>query len=398
MGASYASAGVLISQLSYLEIRKMSTQRVLLQGNEACVRGALAAGCSFYAGYPITPSTEIMENMARELPRWGGTFIQMEDEIAALGAVIGASLAGTKSMTATSGPGFSVMQEQIGFACMAEVPCVIVDVMRGGPSTGLPTQPSQSDVMQARWGTHGDHPIIALAPSSVYECFDLTVEAFNLAERYRTPVMVITDAVVGQMREAVALPSAGLQIEQRRQPTVPPDQFVPYEDSGDGVPTMPAFGNGYRYHVTGLCHDVNGFPTTRSDEVDFLIRRLSSKVSQASDRLQWYDCWHENSETMVIAYGCVARSALRAVREVRERGLDVGLMKLKVLWPFMDASVTRVLQNCHSVLVPEMNLGQISREVERVNQGRCKVVTLNKVDGRVLTPQEIVRKLQEMHS
>lgn len=371
---------------------------VLLQGNEACAKGALAAGCRFYAGYPITPSSEIMEVMAREVPRLGGVFIQMEDESASLGAVIGASLAGVKSMTATSGPGFSVMQEHIGFACMTEVPCVIVDVMRGGPSTGLATQPSQADVMQARWGTHGDHPIIVLAPSSVQECFELTVKAFNLAERYRTPVIVITDAIVGQMREEVTLPEADMEIEVRPQPTVPPEEFVPYDDPGDGVPPMPAFGDGYRYHVTGLYHDVHGFPTTQSGEIDFLIRRLFSKICQASQHLQWFDSWYENSETMVIAYGCVARSALRAVREVREKGLDVGLTKLKVLWPFMDATISGVLDNCRRVLVPEMNFGQISREVERVNQGRCEILTLNKVDGTALTPPEIVRKLEEIHS
>jgi len=379
-------------------MRRASMKAVLLQGNEACAKGALAAGCRFYAGYPITPSSEIMEVMAREVPRLGGVFIQMEDESASLGAVIGASLAGVKSMTATSGPGFSVMQEHIGFACMTEVPCVIVDVMRGGPSTGLATQPSQADVMQARWGTHGDHPIIVLAPSSVQECFELTVRAFNLAERYRTPVIVITDAIVGQMREEVTLPEADMEIEVRPQPTVPPEEFVPYDDPGNCVPAMPAFGDGYRYHVTGLYHDVHGFPTTQSGEIDFLIRRLFSKICQASQHLQWFDSWYENSETMVIAYGCVARSALRAVREVREKGLDVGLTKLKVLWPFMDATISGVLDNCRRVLVPEMNFGQISREVERVNQGRCEILTLNKVDGTALTPPEIVRKLEEIHS
>ena len=371
---------------------------VLLQGNEACARGALAAGCRFYAGYPITPSTEIMEIMARELPRMGGVFIQMEDESASLGAVIGASLAGVKSMTATSGPGFSVMQEHIGFASMAEVPCVIAHAIRGGPSTGLPTQPSQADVMQARWGTHGDHPIIVLAPSSVTEYFELTVKAFNLAERYRTPVIVIADAIVAQMREAVTLSEADIEIEDRAQPTVSPQEFLAYADPGDGVPPMSAFGDGYRHNVTGLCHDVRGYPTTRSDEVDFLLRRLNSKISRDSDRLQWFDCWHENSETMVIAYGCVARSALRAVREAREKGLDVGLLKLKVLWPFMCTTVTKVLEDCRRVLVPEMNFGQISREVERVNQGRCEILTLSKVDGTAITPQEIVQKLEEMHS
>ena len=374
-------------------------ERILLQGNEACVRGALLAGCRFYAGYPITPATEIMEIMAKELPGLGGTFVQMEDEIASLGAVIGASLAGAKSMTATSGPGFSLMQEHIGFASMTEVPCVIVNVMRAGPSTGLPTQPSQGDVMQARWGTHGDHPIIALAPSSVYEFFELTVKAFNLSERYRTPTILLADEVVAHMREGIELPSLkDIEVEERPRPTVPPEWYVPYGDPGTGVPTMAAFGEGYRYHVTGLYHDVRGYPTTRKDEVEPLIKRLFTKVSKDFDRLQWFDSYFiEDALVTVIAYGCVARAALQAVKECRKRGLKVGLIKLKVLWPFMRRTVTKVLESSPKVLVPEMNIGQISREVKRVNQGRCAVVTLNKVDGTLLTSLEILEKLEEIY-
>ena len=381
-------------------MRKAKVNQVLLQGNEACVKGALTAGCRFYAGYPITPATEIMEIMARELPKVGGVFIQMEDEIASLGSVIGASIAGTKSMTATSGPGFSLMQEHIGFACMTEVPCVIVDVMRAGPSTGLPTQPSQSDVMQARWGTHGDHPIIALAPSSVYEFFELTVQAFNLSERYRTPVILLADEVVAHMREGVILPSEkdDIEIEERPKPTVPPEWYIPYADPGTGVPPMPAFGEGYRYHVTGLYHDVRGYPTTRRDEVEPLIQRLFSKISKDFDRLQWFDSFYtEDAQITVIAYGCVARAALWAVEKARGKGLKVGLIKLKILWPFMRRTIIKVLENSPKVLVPEMNLGQISREVKRVNQGRCEVVTLNKVDGTLITPPEILDKLEEIY-
>jgi 2-oxoglutarate ferredoxin oxidoreductase subunit alpha len=380
-------------------MRKMTPKQALLQGNEACVKGALMAGCRFYAGYPITPATEIMEIMARELPKIGGVFIQMEDEIASLGAVIGASLAGVKSMTATSGPGFSLMQEHIGFACMAEVPCVIVDVMRAGPSTGLPTQPSQGDVMQARWGTHGDHPIIVLAPASVYEFFELTVKAFNLSERYRNPVILLVDEVVAHMREGIVLPSKEeIEIEERPRPTVPPEWYLPYGDPGTGVPTMPAFGDGYRYHVTGLYHDIRGYPTVRKDEVEPLIRRLFSKISKDFDRLQWFDSYHtEDALVTVIAYGCVARAALRAVKEAREKGLKVGLIKLKVLWPFMRRTVAKVLENSKKVLVPEMNVGQISREVKRVNETRCEVVTLNRVDGALITPPEILSKLEEIY-
>ncbi len=381
-------------------MKKTTQKQVLLQGNEACVKGALIAGCRFFAGYPITPATEIMEITARELPKAGGLFIQMEDEIASLGAVIGASLAGAKSMTATSGPGFSLMQEHIGFACMAEVPCVIVDVMRAGPSTGLPTQASQGDVMQARWGTHGDHSIIALAPSSVYEFLELTIQAFNLSERYRTPVIVLVDEVVAHMREGIILPTKrDIKVEERVKPKVPPEWYIPYGDPGTGVPPMPAFGEGYRYHVTGLSHDVRGFPTTRKDEVEPLMRRLFSKISKDFDRLQWFDSFYtEDAQITVIAYGCVARAALRAVKDAREQGLKVGLVKLKVLWPFMRHTITKFLGNSQKVLVPEMNIGQISREVKRVNQSRCEVATLNKVDGTLITPLEILKKLEEMHS
>ena len=375
----------------------VTQKQVLLQGNEACVKGALMAGCRFYAGYPITPATEIMEIMARDLPEAGGMFIQMEDEIASLGAVIGASLAGAKSMTATSGPGFSLMQEHIGFACMAEVPCVIVNVMRAGPSTGLPTQPSQGDVMQARWGTHGDHPIIVLVPSSVYEFLELTVQAFNLSERYRTPVILLVDEVVAHMREGVVLPDKGdIEVEERSQPTVPPEWYIPYGDPGTGVPPMAAFGEGYRYHVTGLYHDVRGYPTSRKDEVEPLIQRLFSKISKDFDRLQWFDyLYTEDALITVIAYGCVARAALKAVREAREKGLKVGLVKLKILWPFMRRTVTEFLENSQKALVPEMNMGQISREVKRVNQGGCEVVTLNKIDGTLISSREILMKLEE---
>lgn len=380
-------------------MKREKLNQVLLQGNEACVKGAIAAGCRFYAGYPITPATEIMEYMAEQMPGAGGVCIQMEDEIASMGAIIGASLAGAKSMTATSGPGFSLMQEHIGYACMAEVPCVIVDVMRAGPSTGLPTQAAQGDVMQARWGTHGDHSIIVLAPSSVYEFYELTIQAFNLAERYRSPVILLADEIVGHMREGVVLPARGeITIEDRPRPTVPPEWHVPYGDPGTGVPPMPAFGEGYRYHVTGLHHDVRGYPTTRPDEVQALMRRLFSKVSNDFERLQWSDSYYtEDATVTVIAYGCVARAALQAVREAREKGLKVGLVKLKVLWPFMRRTITGIIDSSRKILVPEMNVGQISREVKRVNRGPCEVETLNKIDGTAITPREILERLEEVY-
>ncbi|MDD5399081.1 MAG: 2-oxoacid:acceptor oxidoreductase subunit alpha [Dehalococcoidia bacterium] len=377
----------------------MTIARLLLQGNEACVKGALAAGCRFYAGYPITPASEIMEAMARDLPRAGGSFIQMEDEIASLGAVLGASLTGAKSMTATSGPGFSLMQEHIGYACMAEIPCVIVDVMRGGPSTGLPTQGAQGDVMQARWGTHGDHPIIVLAPSSVYDFYELTIQAFNLSERYRTPVIMLADEAVAHVRESIVLPEAGkVAIEDRAGPTVPPEWYIPYADPGSGIPPMPRFGDGYRYNVTGLTHDVRGYPTTRKDEVEPLISRLFSKISKDIDRLQWFDSYYtEDALVTVIAYGSVARAGLQAVKEARIKGMKAGLVKLKVLWPFMRQTIDAVMGNSSRILVPEMNMGQLSREVKRVNRGNCEVMTLNKYDGTLITPLEILRKLEEIY-
>ncbi len=375
----------------------MTTERTLLQGSEACVRGAIAAGCRFYAGYPITPATEIMELMSHAMPHAGGVFVQMEDEIASLGATIGASLGGMKSMTATSGPGFSLMQEHISFAAMAEVPCVIVNVMRGGLSTGLPTRPAQGDVMQARWGAHGDHPILVVAPSSAYEFFELTLKAFNLAERYRSPVIVLADEVVAHTRESVLLPPPEeVEIEDRVRPSVPPEWYSPYRDPGTGIPPMAAFGEGYRFHVTGLMHDINGYPTERRDETEELMARLFNKISKDFHLMQWYDSYHdEGAEVTVIAYGAVARSALRAVRMARERGLPVGLLKLKMVWPFMRRTVMRYLQSSRSVIVAEMNMGQLSREVKRVNQGACDVRTLNRVDGRIITPDQILTAIEE---
>ena len=379
-------------------MKKRNHDVVLLQGTEAVVEGALRAGCLFFAGYPITPATEISEILSVKLPARKGTFIQMEDEIASLGAVIGASLAGVKSMTATSGPGFSLMQENLGFAVMAEVPCVVVNVMRGGPSTGLPTLPAQGDVMQTRWGTHGDHPIIVLAASTVRECFDFTVRAFNLSERFRTPVILLLDEVVAHMREKVELPpDDAIPIIDRTRPKVPPEWYVPYEDTPDGVPAMADFGEGYRYHVTGLTHDVRGFPTERPDEIGPFIARLFRKISQHMEEIHQGEFYlTDDAEIVVIAYGSVARSAKRAVRDARAHGIRAGLLKLNTLWPFMRAAVEKVLGNARVLIVPEMNMGQISREVKRVNQGKARVRGINKVDGTMITPDEILRPIMEM--
>ncbi len=375
-----------------------SGQPRLLQGNEAIVEGALAAGCRFFAGYPITPATEISEGMAQRLPGVGGTFIQMEDEIASLGAVIGASLAGVKAMTATSGPGFSLMQENLGFACVAEVPCVIVDVMRGGPSTGLPTHVSQGDVMQARWGTHGDHPIIVLAAATTRDCFDLTVRAFNLSEKYRTPAILLTDEVVAHTREKVVLPEpAAVEVVDRERPTVPPEWYVPYEDNPRGVPPMGIFGDGYRYHVTGLIHDVHGFPTERKDEIVPFLNRLFRKITQHfDDILMVEEEQTADAEILVAAYGSVARSARRAVREARRQGIKAGLFQLVTLWPFPRRLLEPHLRRVKAVLVPELNRGQMSREVKRVNQGMTRIETLNRIDGDLITPGEIVERLMKL--
>ena len=378
--------------------KKSRQKELLLQGNEAVVEGALVAGCRFFAGYPITPASEISEILSIKLPQLDGTFIQMEDEIASLGAVIGASLAGVKSMTATSGPGFSLMQENLGFAIMAEVPCVIVNVMRGGPSTGLPTFPSQSDVMQARWGTHGDHPAIALSASTVLECYEMTVKAFNLSEKFRTPVVLLLDEVIAHMREKMVLSEENeIEVFNRVKPTVPPEWYTPYEDTPGGVPAMANFGEGYRYHITGLTHDVKGFPTSRPDEIGPFIARLHRKISQHFSEIQMAEFFQtEDAEITIVAYGCVARSARRAMIEAREKGIKVGLLKLVTIWPFARAAVEKVLQKSRILLVPEMNMGQISREVKRVNPGVAKVFTLNKVDGTIITPDEILSRITEV--
>lgn len=381
-----------------MKATKDTGRPVLLQGNEAIVEGALAAGCTFFAGYPITPATEISEVMSSRLPAVGGTFIQMEDEIASMGAIIGASLAGAKSMTATSGPGFSLMQENLGFACIAEVPCVIVDVMRGGPSTGLPTSVSQGDVLQARWGTHGDHPIIALAVSTTRDCFDITVRAFNLSEKYRTPVIILADEVVAHTREKISIPHAEeIEVFNRIRPTMPPDWYIPYEDNSRGVPPMGIFGDGYRYHVTGLVHDVRGFPTQRPDEITPFLNRLYRKINQNFfDILMVNEVMAEDADLLVIAYGSVARSAKRAVLEARKRGIKAGLLQLITIWPFPRQIVEPYLRRVKAVLVPELNMGQISREVKRINQGATRVETLNRIDGNLIVPEEILKSLLKL--
>ncbi|WP_319466245.1 2-oxoacid:acceptor oxidoreductase subunit alpha [uncultured Pseudodesulfovibrio sp.] len=378
--------------------RPKKRKEIFALGNEAVVEGALLAGCSFYGGYPITPSSEIMEIMAARLPKTeDGVFIQLEDEIASMGAVIGASMAGRKALTATSGPGFSLMQENLGYAIMAEAPLVLVNVMRGGPSTGLPTSPAQGDVQQARWGTHGDHPIIVLSASNVQECLDMTITAFNMAEKYRTPVILLLDEVTSHTREKIEIPNEGeYEVFSRTVPSMPPEWYKPYEETVRGVPPMPPLGAGYRFHVTGLTHDRNGFPTQRPEEIEELMDRIHRKIDQFFYDIQLVDeIETEDADIVVIAYGSVARSAELAVQQARENGIKAGMLKLKTLFPFPRRHTEKVLAHAKTLVVPEMNMGQMSREVKRVNMGRASVRTINRIDGQIVTPAEILKVIMQ---
>lgn len=376
----------------------MSGKRTLLSGahfmngDVACAEGAIAAGCRFFGGYPITPATEIAEHLAERMPEFGGIYIQMEDEIASLAAVIGASYAGLKAMTATSGPGFSLMQENIGLAVMTETPCVIVDIMRGGPSTGQPTLPGQQDVMQARWGSHGDYSIIALSPSSVQEMFSLTVEAFNLSETYRVPTLLMGDEIVAHMWEKVVIPSSSeIKIVNRKKPHVSPGEYEPFMSDENLVPSMACFGEGYRFHATGLTHDERGFPKTQSSEVQSrLVRRLCEKITKDSGRIiKTEKTMLEDAEVVVVAYGIVARAALSAVRRARESGIKAGLLRLVTLWPFPEKQVAALAKNAKAIVMPEMNCGQMLREVERAAK-ETPVEFMSKLGEDPHTPQEIL--------
>lgn len=371
---------------------------VFWQGNEALAMGALAAGCNFFGGYPITPSTEIAEKMAEELPKKNGRFIQMEDEISAMASVIGASIAGSKSLTATSGPGFSLKQENLGLAYEAEIPVVVVDVMRGGPSTGLPTKGAQQDVMQARWGTHGDHATIAYAPSSVEECYTLAVEAFNMAERFRQPVLIMSDAEIGHMREKFEIPDPeSLTIVDRKRPSVDADKFVPYKaDPEDDIPAMASFGDGYRWHVTGLTHNEWGFPTNDPEEIDKKMNRIMRKVERFRDDVVKYDTVDaEDAEILIVSYGSVSRSSIRAVKDARARGIKVGHFRPVTLWPFPDKELEKLARKVKTILVPELNCGQMSLEVERAVHGKAKVIPMSLVNGELFHPKTIFDKIMK---
>lgn len=375
------------------------TGKHFMNGDIACAEGALAAGCTFFGGYPITPSTEVAERMARRLPEVGGVFIQMEDELASIASILGASSAGSRSMTATSGPGFSLMMENLGLGVMTEVPCVIVNIQRGSPSTGLPTMAGQSDVMQAKWGSHGDYEIVAYAPWSPQEIFDLTVLAFNVADRFRVPVLMMSDEVIGHMVERVIIPPAD-QIPrwERKRPKTSPNgnrAFKPFLVDEDLVPPMAHAGEGYHIHITGLTHDEQGYPDMTADTHHELVTRLREKILQNADAIiRTEEYFMDDAQIIIISFGCTARSALRAVQDARTKGIPVGFLRLVSLWPFPEMLVKSIAEQVDSIIVAEMNLGQISREVERHVQQ--KVYGIHHAGGAMITPERIFDVIQEV--
>ncbi|WP_297445880.1 2-oxoacid:acceptor oxidoreductase subunit alpha [Desulfurobacterium sp.] len=372
----------------------------LKYGNHACAEAAIIAGCRFYAGYPITPSSEVAEKMAELLPKVGGVFIQMEDEIASMGCAIGGAFAGRKSMTATSGPGFSLKQENIGYAVMSEAPVVIVNVQRGGPSTGLPTQVGQQDVMQTQWGTHGDKLIPAFCPASVEEVMEETIRAFNWAEVLRTPVVLLMDEVIGHMKESVDMTKfKDPEIWNRKKPKVPPEEYLAYKPEEDDVPALADFGDGYRYHVTGLMHDYTGFPTTNPAMCQELVERLIRKVKRRAKELEKNEEFMlEDAEFAIVAFGSTARSAKLAVKLAREKGIKVGLFRPITLWPSPEETLYRLAGKVKAILVPELNMGQYVLEVERCARGQCPIFRMNRANGQMIYPFEILEKIEEIAS
>lgn len=375
----------------------MSVNIRLMQGNEACVLGAVAAGCNFFAGYPITPSTEIAENLSDILPRKKGVFIQMEDEIASICALLGASIGGAKAMTATSGPGFSLMQEALGFGIITETPAVIINVQRGGPSTGLPTKVSQSDTMQARWGTHGDHEIITLAPESVKECFEMTVQAFNFAEKYQTPVILLLDEILGHMREKVTVPNTeDIVVTDRKSPLVPPEWYAPFEMTNDFISPKIGFGQGYRYHVTGLTHNEMGFPTSNIRTITDKMDKLKLKITRAVEDICEVEYFYvDDAKHLMIAYGTAARATKEAVLQMRKnRRMKIGMIRLKTIWPFPDHLLEKYIKKADHTFVVELNQGQLIREVERLGN-HDKISGINRYDGEMITPAFIASQVRE---
>ncbi len=376
----------------------MSKKVAFLQGNEAAAYGAIYAGCDFFAGYPITPSTEVSEVLSIELPKTGGKFLQMEDEIAAMAAILGGALAGAKVLTSTSGPGLSLKQELIGYGCIAEIPCVVYNVMRGGPSTGMPTGPSQSDVMCAKWGTHGDHPAICLVPASVQETYEEVIRAFNLSEKYRTPVLVMPDEIVAHMRERIVFPEPGeIEVIPRKAPTVTADKYKPYDTSFGDVPPLAAFGSGYKFHVTGLNKMQDGFPTTKAEIVQAEEERQVRKVDANIDDIVTFEEYLlDDAEVAVVAYGSTSRSARFAVNIAREQGIKAGMFRIKTFWPFPDKQIKALAGKVKGIVIPEMNLGMCSLELERCAQGKVPILGIFRVDGEPINPDQILDKIKEV--
>jgi 2-oxoglutarate ferredoxin oxidoreductase subunit alpha len=368
-----------------------------LDGDCACSEGALAAGANFAAGYPITPSTEVVEHFASRIPTVGGVFLQMEDELASSIAILGATWGGAKAFTVTSGPGFSLMMEHIGYAAMTETPSVFVDVQRGGPSTGLPTQPGQGDMLQARWGSHGDYEIIALSPNSPQECFDLMIDAFNLAEQYRTPVLFMMDECVGHMTEKVVIPPADkIKLFPRRYTSLPPSDYRPFQPGPDGIPEMVKAGEGYRIHVTGLTHDEQGYPAMDWRAQGKLVRRLVDKIRKHADEIvRFEEQLIADAEVVLVAYGITARIAMRAVQLAREAGIRAGLLRPIVVWPFPEKRIGELAEKVKAFVVVEMNYGQIVYEVERCMAGRCRTLLVPHGGGTVHDPEEILKAIRE---
>lgn len=368
-----------------------------LDGDFAIAEGGLAAGCRFFAGYPITPSTETAERFAERIPSVGGVFIQMEDEIASITALIGASWTGAKAMTVTSGPGFSLMMENIGLACMMEVPLVIANVQRGGPSTGLPTLTGQADMMQVKWGSHGDYEIIALSPDSPQECFDLTIKAFNLAETYRVPTFVMTDECVGHMHEKVVIPPAEeIEIMERKLYEGPKDKYLPYRPDKDLVPFMVKAGQGYRFHTTGLTHDERGYPVINAECQDWCVRHLVDKIRKNAHKIiEYQEEETDDAEIVVISYGITSRVAIKAVQQARKAGIKVGTMRLITVWPFPEERIKELARKVKAFVVPEINLGQIRREVERCAFGQVPAYGVPHCGGWVHNPDVILKAIKE---
>jgi len=377
--------------------RGVLTGTHFIDGDHACCEGALAAGARFAAGYPITPSTEVVERFAARVPIVGGSFIQMEDELAASITLQGAVWGGAKAFTVTSGPGFSLMMEHIGYAAMTETPCVFVDVQRGGPSTGLPTLPAQADMMQARWGSHGDYEIIALCPNSPQECFDLAIQAFNFAEEFRVPVMFMMDEVVGHMTEKVVIPPADqIEVVPRRHTSRSIDDYLPYATNGDRVPDMAHAGEGYKFHVTGLTHDERGYPNMTPQTQDHLIRRLQGKIQAAADRITLLEEeFVDNSDVIVVSYGITSRVAQRAIELARQNRLRIGKLRLITCWPFPEKRIRELAATTKSFVVPELNMGQMVREVERAAAGRAKTFPVSHAGGSVHRPEDILKVIEE---